>query len=115
MANVINYLWPVLGSTPPTAAQSSVVNSVRATITPTQTNSPTQAITHNLGISAADISSGFEDVGIEPLDSLAGTSGWYVQSIDPNFIGLAQGNSSGGYDTNVQVKVTISRPHTIVR
>jgi hypothetical protein len=115
MANTINYLSPVVGATPPTQAQAAVVNTVIATIAPGQTNAPTQALTHNLQIPAADISSGWPNVGVEPLDNLAGTSAWFIQSIDPNYVGLAQANSSGGFDTSAQIKVKMSRPNTLIR
>lgn len=102
-------------TTPPTQAQAAFVNSVIALIAPINTNNPQTIITHNMQFPAADISSGYPTVGVEPLDALAATSGWYRQSLDPNYVGLAQVNSSGGYDTASQILVRITRPNTIIR
>lgn len=102
-------------STPPTQAQAAFVNSVIAVVAPINTNNPQTVITHNMQFPAADISSGYPQVGIEALDALAGTSGWYRQSLDPNYVGLAQGNASGGYDASNQILVRIQRPNTVVR
>jgi hypothetical protein len=102
-------------TTPPTQAQAAFVNSVIAVIAPINTNNPQTIITHNMQFPAADISSGYPGVGIEPLDALASTSGWYRQSLDPNYVGLIQVNASGGYDTSNQILVRIQRPNTLVR
>lgn len=102
-------------TTPPTQAQAALVNSVIAVVAPINTNNPQTIITHNLQFPAADISSGFPTVGIEALDALASTSGWYRQSLDPNYVGLAQVNSSGGYDVSNQILVRITRPNTFIR
>lgn len=117
MAGVVTYLNINGGTptTPPTQAQAAFVNSVIATIAP-NTNTPANTVvTHNMQLPAADITAGYPSVGIEALDTLAGTSGWYLQSLDPNFVGLAQVNTSQGVDTAAQIKVRIQRPNTLVR
>jgi hypothetical protein len=117
MAGVVTYLNINGGTptTPPTQAQAALINSVIATVAP-NTNTPANtAVTHNLNFPAADISAGYPSVGIEALDNLAGTSGWFLQSLDPNFVGLAQVNTSGGVDTNAQIKVRMDRNWTSKR
>ena len=112
---VVTYLYPVSGATPPTLAQALVVNTVVATLTPNSNTQPTAAITHMFGLTAAEISQGWPNVILDPLDALFWTADWYNASHDPNWEGFVMTNSSQGIDTALQAKVTISRPHTITR
>ena len=112
---VVNYLYPVTGSTPPTVGQAANVNSVVATVYPSSGPDAQVAITHNWGLPASDISAGWPICDLEGLDSLAGQSGWIRQSFDPNYVGLARLTSNQGEDTVPQIKVIISKPHTIFR
>lgn len=115
MAIVINYLYPVTGTTPPTFLQSLNVNTVAATIYPTSSPDTAAIVTHNFGLPAADISAGWPSIEIDPIDSLAASSDWWIQSLDPNYVGLARLTSTAGQDTVPQIKVRVSRPSTLVR
>lgn len=112
---VTNYLYPVTGSTPPTLAQGANVNSVVATVYPSSGTDAAVGITHNMNMPASDISQGWPMLEIRGLDSLAGQSGWFLQSVDPNYVGLARLTSNQGEDTVPQIKVIVSRPQTIFR
>ena len=115
MAIVINYLYPTPGTTPPTPSVAQNVNTVVATVYPTSGPDTAAVITHNFALPAADISAGWPNVGFEPIDSLAGLNGWWIRSLDPNWVGLARLTSAQGEDTVPQIKVKVARPHTIVR
>ena len=64
-AFVQNYLWPATGAASPTAAQVQNQDSVVVDCT-TDGVITTFTLTHNLNISAADITNGFPDIFIEP-------------------------------------------------
>ena len=119
MAININYLYAgasfTPGTTPPTYAQSLLCNVVTATVYASSGPDTAAVITHNFALPAADISAGFPDVYFEALDTLAGLSGWWIQSIDPNWVGLGRLTSSQSQDTIPSIKVKVSRPTTLVR
>lgn len=115
MAVTITYKNIGSGSTPPTQIEAQHVNSVVATITATADADAAAVITHDLNLSAADIASGWPSVLFEKISAMAQTSDWFIASYDPNYIGLVKRNAAGGGNANPQLKVTISRPHTIVR
>jgi hypothetical protein len=115
MSITINYLWPVFGSTPPTVAQAANVSIVTATIFASSAQDTAAVITHNFGMPASDISAGWPIVEREGIDSLAGANGWWTQSIDPNWVGIARLTSAQGDDTVPSIKVRVWRPHTIIR
>jgi hypothetical protein len=85
---------------------------VIATVFPTSSPDTAAVITHDFQMPAADISAGWPQVIIEPIDSLALASDWWVQSVDPNYLGLARLTSLAGQDTVPQIKVFVSRPWT---
>jgi hypothetical protein len=60
-----NFLWPATGAASPTAAQVANQDSVTADIV-TDGVATTFTVTHNLGISAADITAGYPIVIFEP-------------------------------------------------
>ena len=118
MAIVINYLYPASvagGTTPPTFAQSLLCNTVTATIYATSGPDTAAVITHNFGLPAADISAGWPTVGIEAIDTLGQASGWWLQSIDPNWVGLGRLTSTATEDTVPSIKVKVRRPITMDR
>jgi hypothetical protein len=106
MAITINYLYPVAGTTPPTPIQ--VANMVIATVQGSAASDTSAAITHDFGLPASDISSGFPEVEIlQQANEL--TQGIWELSENPNFTVLGVSGIVG------PVKVFIKRPHTIVR
>ena len=114
-AGVVTYLNPATGTTAPTTLQSLNLNTVVATVNPNTNTPATTSITHMLGLASTDPAQGWPTISILALDALANTSNWFLISNDPNWITLQQANTSQGVDTVAQIKVTIARPHSIVR
>ncbi len=117
MAMTLNYLSAGTGSTPPTAALAYAVNTVNVTLSPAASTDNSQAITHNFNLPAADISSGWPEIVINGLDTLASASAWFVLSQNPNFSVIGRGANTLGLESgaNAQVLVSISKPNTLVR
>jgi hypothetical protein len=66
--NTLNWQWPNTGATGPTAAQVANQDSVVVNVT-TDGTLTSQVLTHNLNISAADITNGWPDVFITPINA----------------------------------------------
>jgi hypothetical protein len=115
MAITITYLYPVNGTTPPTFLQSLDVNVVTALINSTSAPDTAAIVTTNFALPAADISAGWPDIYFEDLDTTFALNAWWIQSIDPNWVGLARLTSSAGTDTVPSIRVKVSRPSTLVR
>lgn len=113
MAYTINYLRPVFGTTAPTAAQAANVNTVVASIFPNNSADGQIAITHNMNIPAGDLSQGFPEVTFRTIDNLGGGSGFYLASQNANYTVANRVGTTAGVDSQPQVQVYISRPHTI--
>jgi hypothetical protein len=114
MAVTVAYLYPSAGAVP-TAAIAAAVTTVIATILPTSSTDASATITHNWGLPASDITSGFPLVSFQPLDNIGAAQGlWFVVSQNPNYTVLGK-NTSQGTDSVAQVQVNITRPHTYVR
>lgn len=114
MTVTLNYLYPVAGATPPTAAQAAVVSTVIATVLPTSSTDATQIVTHNFNLPASDITAGFPTVSFQALDLIGAINNWFVISQNPNYTVLGK-NASAGTDSVAQVQVNITRPHSMVR
>ena len=113
MAIVPNYKTPVSGATAPTATapptqyfESSVrFNKVRAELTGDGA-ATTVVVTHNLGLSPAELAADFPEVNVEPI--AAGAPTWYVSARATNTVTLGFGGTfSGTFGV-----VSISRPHS---
>lgn len=113
MANTINFLNPATGAVSPTAAQVAAQNEVIVDVT-TDGVTVTQTITHNLGISAADLALGYPHVLYEPeslhaFDTLQlfmnpATPAKTANTVILTFSAVA-----------ARFLLTISRPHTLIR
>lgn len=66
MANTVNYTNPATGATAPTAVQSRTHQSIKATVTG-DNSATTITITHNWGISTAQLALGFPNVQYEEI------------------------------------------------
>ena len=114
---IVNYLnvgGP--GNVPPTAAQALNVNTVNVSLSPGSTLDSSQAITHMFNAPPSDISSGWPSVDINPLDTLAAASNWYVLSQAAMFTIVGRQGTTAGIDTaNAQVVFSISRPMSLFR
>ena len=110
MAITQNFTYPATGAVAPTAAQVQNQNEVICSVT-TDGTLLTTTITHNLGISAADLTLGFPDVLIEPLNLAAGnaTLAPYISSKTANTIVLVFLAVVGIFN------VKITRPSSLVR
>jgi len=104
-AVTISYLWPgttTPAPTPPPTPQSSVV----ATVVASAAADTSAVITHQLGISNAQITQGFPEVILTAQDGNQITSPWWLSSQAPNYTILQKGTVAIGG----QVLVRISRP-----
>ena len=128
MAVTTYYLNPGLGATTVglTYLQALALNEVKVNITMAANSDFQAAITHQFfgvgGQTGAqysqgwnDVSLGFPDVAFMGLDSIGANAGYFVQSIDPNWIGIAKYNISNAGESTPQMRVAVARPHTIVR
>jgi len=117
MAVTIAYLNPVTGATAPTAAQSLLSSEVIADVTATSDADTTATITHNFGSTAAELANGFPVVSVVPILSQALTtlSAWAVTAIATNSITLTKLTSTGSGNAAAQIRVSIRKPHSLVR
>lgn len=117
MPITVNYLWPVTATptTPPNAAQSAAVSTVIAGVTATADADTTAVITHNLGIPAADLAAGFPVITITGITAPSAISLWRAVNTDGNTVTLTKSTTVGSGGVGDQIRVSISRPHTIVR
>lgn len=106
------YLYPQTAA--PTFAQSLAANTVVATLQPANT-ADTGQITHAFNLTTAELTQGWPTITIEALTASASLSNWSIASLDPNYIGFLKNNSTSGVDSTPQIRVKISRPHTLVR
>jgi hypothetical protein len=111
-AVTFNWLWPATGAAGPTAAQVQNQNSVIVDVT-TDGAATTFTVTHNLGISAADIALGFPNINIEP-NSASGIPATLLLVITRP---IASGNAVIFTCAAVvgTFRVKISGPHSMVR
>jgi hypothetical protein len=103
---IINYLYPVAGSTP--ASQAQATNMCIVTVQSTAPTDNSVSVTHDFNLPSSDISLGFPEVEfLQQVNEL--TQGiWEVSE--------GRNHSTFGLSGIVgPVKVFIKRPHTIVR
>ena len=115
MAVAVTYEWPVAGGTPPTALQAN--DKVVAVVEATADGDILADITHNLGISAADLTAGFPEVLIEQMlpEGWVSTPHTLAAGKLTNSLAITMSNAGGSGVGGDQFRVTISRPHTIGR
>lgn len=118
MAVTVNYYNPGSASslTAPTVAANGLFDTVTARVIATADGDTTATITHNLGLSAADLTAGRPEIYITNLLQVpASTSAWAVTTIAANSITLTKGTGAGSGNAGEQIQVVIKRPHTIGR
>lgn len=117
MPVTVTYLHPVAGGTAPTALQASNAQSVVADVIATADADTTATITHNFGLSAAELASGSPVIDFVPIisQSLTALSSWAVTAIATNSVTLTKLTSTGSGNANPQVRVFIQRPHSITK
>lgn len=109
MANVFAYRYPITGSTPPTVQQNQGHSRVSGIVT-TDGATASLVITHNLGISVADLAADLPDVTFEPKDAAFNAQNVFVANRDANTVTL----TTDGDGVTV-FGVRIERPTTAVR
>lgn len=116
MATTVGYLSPVTGAAAPTALQAQT-QLVRATVIATADGDTDVVITHNLGLSAAELALGRPDVILNPgfaEPAAARVSGWVVTALAANTVTVTKGTGGGSGAAGIQLHVTILRPHSII-
>jgi hypothetical protein len=98
------------GTSAPTAATMQNYNMVIGTVVAGASSDVQTIITHNFGLSAAEIAQGFPLVVLTGLGDET-TSSWWEASQNPNYTVLAKNN----YATGPTTQYNISRPHSITR
>jgi hypothetical protein len=116
MAVTVTYTYPVAGTTAPTALQALNVNTVIATVIATADADTTATITHNFGLSATQLASGFPFINPVPTlsQALTALSAWSVTSITANTVVLTKLASTGSGNASPQLTVSIQRPMSII-
>lgn len=113
MAVTVTYEWPVAGLVAPTALQAEDL--VTANVLADNNADADAVITHNIGLSVAELNAGFPVVILEPLRASAQTSLWYVRLKAANTVTVTKAAGTGGDAAGPQLRVHIRRPHTIYR
>lgn len=109
MAGTSFYEWPPTGAVAPTALQ--VADQVTALIT-SDGGAGNAVVTHNMGLSVADLAVGRPVVTIEKVLQAASLADWIVSAKAANTVTLTQ-LAAGGATANLRVHVR--RPHSIGR
>lgn len=107
-----NFLWPATGAASPTAAQVIDQDSVAVDIV-TDGTATTFTVTHNMNISAADITSGFPHITFEPNSPTGIPATLLILITRP----IASGNAVVITFAAVAAtfRMVIERPHSIGR
>jgi hypothetical protein len=117
MAVTVTYTHPVAGITAPTALQSSNAQSVIADVIATADGDTTAVVTHNFGLTAAELASGFPNVIMTPVlsQALAALSSWTNTANAANTSTFTKLATAGSGNAANQLHVTVQRPHSIIR
>jgi hypothetical protein len=123
MAATIVYEHPIAGGVAPSALQAE--DQVSFTINDVVSADTAITVTHNMGLSVADLAAGLPIVVLQPLRASARAAQWIIGSAalpgatgkTANAIDLIKVNAVGN-DTGTavaQIRVHLIRPHTIGR
>lgn len=113
MAVTVTYEWPVAGVVAPTALE--VADKVVANVIAALDADVLATITHNLGLSAAELAAGFPEVMVEQMLPQGWLSTPHVLAAGKttNAVAVTMSNAVGSGAATAQFRVTISRPHSI--
>ncbi len=116
MAVTVTYTYPVAGTTAPTALQASNANAVVADVVATADADTTAVVTHNFGLTAAQLANGFPLVNEVPTlsQALTAMSGWVNSANAANTSTFTKLASVGSGNASAQLRVTIQRPFSSV-
>ncbi len=112
MAAVITYEYPVGGTTvAPTQAQMALLSMLTAQVVFVVDTDTTAVITHNMGVSAANLGSLFPIVVITP--NVLGTAPLFVVAAltNSNVVTLTK---ASGLGSNGTFSVTVMRPNSLM-
>lgn len=113
MAVTTTYTYPVAGATPPTAAEAAT--RVSAGVIASIDADTTATVTHNFGLSVAELAEGAPLVAITPLlQAEALLSGWAVTAKATDSITLTKSVTVGSGAAGTQIQVEVLRPHSII-
>jgi len=107
--NTVTYEWPVAGTTAPTATQSRTHQTVSAIITGDGA-ATTFTVTHNWGLSTAELAAGFPWVNDEQLLAAGYTAAQLITSKTTNAVAF-----SNTAFTGAGLRITLFRPWTPTR
>jgi hypothetical protein len=123
MAATIVYEHPVAGGVAPTALQAK--EQVTFTINDVVTADTAITVTHNMGMTTADLAAGLPIVVLQPLRASARAAQWIIGSAalpgatgkTANTIDLTKVNGLGSDSGTAvaQIRVHLIRPHSIGR
>lgn len=105
----LNYTYPVTGATAPTAAEMAGKSAVNVEIT-TDLYDESIDISHNMGLSAAQLAEGWPDVAFEFTNAAAASSHPRVTAATANAITVAGLSPAAG-----TVIAKIKRPTSLVK
>ncbi len=112
MAVTVLYLWPATAAVAPTALQ--VADTVVASVQATADADILAAITHNMGLSAAELALGFPEFHFEYIlpEAWVSTPHVLAAAILTNSLNITMSAAGGSGVGTVQFRVVIKRPHT---
>jgi hypothetical protein len=118
MAVTVTYQYPVAGVTAPTAVQmgssaAPLLSKVRATVISTVDGDTTATITHNMGLSTADLAAGRPEVKLTGISAFAAVAGWFVSSFTTNTVVLTKTTTTGSGNAAAQLEVVVERPNSV--
>lgn len=115
MAVTVTYEYPVAGVVAPTALQARV-NVCNATVVATADADTTATIQHNMGLTAAQLAAGFPVVELTILlQVVAKKADWTVSARTADTVVLTKTAAVGSGSASAQLRVSISRSHSIVK
>ncbi len=107
--NTVTYEAPVAGTTAPTAAQARTHQSLQCTVNG-DNSATTIVVTHNWGLSAADLAAGYPFVDTEILLASGNTAAALVTTKAANSVTLTVTAFTG-----VGLRIRLQRPFTQIR
>ncbi len=114
-----NFLYPVAvqgAAVAPTAAQMQGINEVIAQVVATaDADVGPFTITHNMGLSAAELAAGLPEVVLQPILAPGALKAWSITTKATNTIQITGNNVVGSGVAGNSLQVTIRRNHTIIR
>jgi hypothetical protein len=109
----VTYTCPVQGVTAPTAAEAK--SEVRGNVIATSDADTTAVITHNFGLTTAQLAAGLPEVTLIPLHTDFYLSTWTVAYTDGDTVTLTKGTAGSSGGANAQCGFIVRRPHSIGR